>query len=75
MEQKRKIEVVGRKLSFAEAEDEDIFYWADKTPQERLAETERLRRLVWTHKLGKYPTKMEKVGRVISKSELDKDDF
>jgi len=75
MEQKRKIEAFGRKLSFAEAEDEDIYYWADKTPQERITETERLRRLVWTHRLGYFPTSMEKVGRVVSKKELDEDDF
>ena len=75
MKSERKIEVVGRKVSFAQAEEDDFLYWADKTPQERIAETERLRRLIWTHRLGSYPTKIEKVGRVISKSELDADDF
>ena len=75
MKSERKIEVVGRVVSFAQAEEDDIFYWADKTPQERIAETERLRRLIWTHRLGSYPTKIEKVGRVISKSELDKNDW
>ncbi len=75
MEKKRQIEPVGRKVGFQQAEDDDIFYWADKTWQERIAETERLRRLIWTHRFGVYPDKFEKTGRVILKSELEEDDF
>jgi hypothetical protein len=69
------MEVVGRKLTFAEAQEEDDRYWANASVEERLAETERLRREYYTGLLGKYPDKMEKVGRVVSKHELDEDDF
>jgi len=75
MEKKRKIEIIGRKVNFQQAEDDDLFYWADRTWQERIAETERLRRLMWTYRLGTYSTKFEKTGSVILKSELDNDDF
>ncbi len=75
MEKKRKIEIVGRKVSFQQAEDDDLFYWADITWQERIAETECLRQLIWTYRLGTYPTKFEKTGRVILKPELDNEDF
>ncbi|MEP6846176.1 MAG: hypothetical protein ABI861_09235 [Panacibacter sp.] len=76
MEQKRKIELVGRKISFAEAEEADDVYWANASVEERLAETERLRRAVWTFRLGTYPQCMEKVGKIISRNEQeDGDDF
>jgi len=75
MEKKRKIEVVGRKLSLKEAEEEDLFYWADKTWQERIMEAERLRRLIWGYRLGSFPTSFEVIGRKILKSQLDDDDF
>jgi hypothetical protein len=75
MKGERKIELVGRKVSFAEAEEDDIFYWADKTWQERIIETERLRRLIWGHRLGAFPEKFEISGRKISKSQLQEDDF
>lgn len=61
MREKRKIQLIGRKLSFADAEDEDIFFWADKTWAERIAETERLRRLIWTHRLGYYPLALKRL--------------
>ena len=63
-----KISVVGKKVSKNEADDLDILYWANRTWQERLAETERLRRMIWTHLLGYYPTKIENVGRVFIKN-------
>ena len=66
-----KISVVGKKVSKNEADDLDILYWANSTWQERLAETERLRRMIWTHLLGYYPTKIEKVGRVIKKNKAE----
>ncbi len=75
MEKNRKIEIVGRKVSFAQAEEDDLFFWADKTWQERIVEAERLRRLIWTHHLGIFPVAFEKIGRKISKAQLDEDDF
>jgi hypothetical protein len=75
MKGERKIEIVGRKASFAEAEEDDIFYWADKTWQERIVETERLRRMIWIHRLGAFPQEFEITGRKISKNQLEEDDF
>ncbi|MFI5195494.1 MAG: hypothetical protein ACHQD8_00255 [Chitinophagales bacterium] len=60
-----KMELVGKKVTFAEAEEESLLFWANKSWQERLQETERLRRMIWTYLLGSYPVKMEKVGKVI----------
>jgi hypothetical protein len=68
---KQKMVLTGRKITFANAEEQDTWFWADKTWQERLAETERLRRLIWTHILGTYPTKMQKVGKVVRRTKLD----
>jgi hypothetical protein len=73
MEKQRKIALVGRKIGFEEAEEQDILFWASKSWRERLEETERLRRLIWTHLLGSYPSKMEKVGRVIKKSNSEEE--
>lgn len=66
----RTMVIVGAKMSFAQAEEIDLSFWADKTYSERLAETERLRRMIWTYKLGTYPNKMKKVGVVIKRSLL-----
>ncbi len=68
MEGENKISVTGKKVSKVEADDMDIMFWANKTWQERLAETERLRRIIWTHILGVYPSKIEKVGFVRKKN-------
>ena len=67
MSEKKKIEIVGRKVSIAEAEENDILFWASRSWQERLIETERLRRMIWTHLLGTYPDKMQKIGKVIKR--------
>jgi hypothetical protein len=71
MGKERKIQVVGRKISFANAEDTDIFFWAGKTIGERLQEADRLRRIIWTLRLGKYPEKMAQVGRIVHKNEME----
>lgn len=75
MEKGSKKEIVGRKVSFAQAEEDDLFFWAGKTWQERIAEAERLRRLIWTHRLGYFPETFEKFGRKVLKHQLDEDDF
>jgi hypothetical protein len=62
---KRQMVVAGKRITFAEAEDEDIFFWADRTWKERLQETERLRRKIWTHRLGEYPKRMQATGGFI----------
>ncbi|MEO7265956.1 MAG: hypothetical protein ABIW38_13645 [Ferruginibacter sp.] len=45
MSKVRKIELVARKVSFAEAEEADDLYYANLTPEERLKECFDLRRL------------------------------
>ncbi len=75
MEKINKIEPVGRKVNQQQADEDDLFYWADKTWQERIIEAERLRRKIWGYRFGKFPEAFEKVGRKVLKSELDHDDF
>jgi len=67
--------MVGKKLSLEQTEEADLFYWADKTWQERIMEAERLRRLIWGYRLGSFPTSFEITGRKVLKSQLDNDDF
>lgn len=69
---KREMVVVGKKSTFDEAEIEDLTFWANKTWKERLAEAERLRRIIWTHLLGKFPEKMQKTGEFVKWSSLEK---
>jgi len=68
----RKISIVGKKVTFAEAENEDIDFWAERTWKERVAEAQRLRRMIWTHLLGSFPERMRKTGQVIKWSTIDK---
>ena len=68
----KKMVITGRKISFAEAEELDLISWANRTVRERLEETERLRRMIWTQLLGYYPNKMEKKGEVVKYSAIDK---
>ncbi len=74
MNVERKIKMVAPKLSFAEAEESDLIFWANKSIAERLQEVQRLRKIIWKRKLGKYPEKMEHIVKKISKSELMKED-
>lgn len=37
-----------KKLTFEEAEKEDIVYWKSKTPEERLDELQRLREIYYS---------------------------
>jgi len=62
------MQMVGKKTTFAEAEEEDIVFWFNKSVAERLNEAERLRRMIWTHLLGSYPDKMIHVGSVEEKT-------
>jgi glycyl-tRNA synthetase beta subunit len=71
MAKERKMQMTGRKISFAQAEDADIFFWAEKTISERLEEADRLRKIIWTLRLGTYPKKMTKVGKIVRKNEIE----
>jgi hypothetical protein len=75
MKKERKIELTGRSVSLREADDLDIEYWLNKSIEERLTETERLRRMIWSFRLGRYPDKMEKTGKTVSKKEHFSNDF
>lgn len=67
---KREMVLEGKKVTFDEAEQDEITFWADSTWIERLAEAERLRKIIWTHILGKYPEKIEVTGAFINKSKI-----
>ena len=74
MEKKRKIEKVGKKVSFAE--DEDLMYWANLPVRERMIEAAEWNKNVWQHLLKeKYPERIEKTGGKKNKLLTDKDDF
>ena len=62
MDGKRKIVIVGRKLSFAEAEEEDDIFWANASVEERWMELVNLRMMVFGSRDGE-PIKMQKVVR------------
>lgn len=47
MEKKRKIELVVKKVTFAEAEKADDEYWAKASEEERLQELIRLRQMTY----------------------------
>jgi DNA topoisomerase IB len=74
MNKERKIAMVVRKVSLAQAEEDDIVYWANASIEERLTEMNRLRRMIYAKPGQPFPDKMELVGRVIKKSEADKED-
>lgn len=67
----RKFELVARKVTFAEAEDIDIEFYAFQYWKDSAELVEEMRRGIWSkeYKLG-----MEKVGN-ISKLQEDRDDI
>ncbi len=71
MSQPRKIKLIARKLSFAEAEEADIDYYAGIDWKESAANVERMRKNIWSEA---YRHKREKI---IKKTKLkeDRDDF
>jgi hypothetical protein len=77
MENKRKIEMVGGKVSFAnDGEDEDdLLFWARKTIKERMEDAFEWKKRIWTHVSGSYPLSIEKIGGKMAKKLIDEDDF
>ena len=71
----RKIKIVGRKTTHAQSEEDDLFYWAEKTWYERLKEVQNLRRMIWSSGKKKYPEKIKITGGKFLKRETDEDDF
>ena len=47
MGKKRKIEKVGKKISFAEEQDDDLMYWANLPLKERMNEAAEWNKIVW----------------------------
>ena len=75
MEKETKIKRVWRKVSHEQAEEDDLFYWAEKSWQERLREVQELRELIWNSFGNKYPLKIEVIGGKKIKTLTDEDDF
>ncbi|HEX5151519.1 MAG TPA: hypothetical protein VFW07_08715 [Parafilimonas sp.] len=68
--------VVEGKVSFEEAEDADVEYWANLPVKERLRQAFIWNRKVWKHILNDdYPEKINLSGGKQVKSLTDEDDF
>ena len=65
--------MVGRKLSFAEAEEEDVAYYASLDWKESVSIVEQMRTNIWDEEYRRH----DKVERIIRKASLteDRDDF
>jgi hypothetical protein len=76
MEKKRKIALVGKRVSFDESEEDDLMYWANLPVKERLEIAAEWNKKVWQHILkDKYTERIEKTGGKKNKSVTDEDDF
>ena len=76
MKKKRKIAMVVKKVSFAEAEEEALLYWANLPVKKRLTEAAKWNKRVWQHLLkDKYPKKIELIGGKQTKTLTNEDDF
>ncbi|MBX9782383.1 MAG: hypothetical protein K2X48_03720 [Chitinophagaceae bacterium] len=63
------------KVSFKETEDDDLFYWSDKTVKQRLEELYEWNKKIWIKINGEYPAKIVKEGGKVLKLNIDEDDF
>jgi hypothetical protein len=75
LQKKEKIQMIGRKVSFAQAEEDDFAFEVALSWQQRLERMELLRRKIWTFHLGVYPLKIAKAGGKYIKSQAEEDDF
>jgi hypothetical protein len=75
MNKKRKIEPVIRKVTFAQAEEEDMIYWMNLSATKRFEELLSLKQMIWTKKDKPYPEIIEKIAEKKLKSQTDSDDF
>lgn len=75
MPEKETFKSGGGKVLFSQTEDDDLFFWADKTIQERLEELYQWNKKIWIKINGSYPKKISKNGGKILKANLDEDDF
>jgi hypothetical protein len=70
MKSDRKIEIVGRTVSFAQAEEDDDRFWANATFEERWNELVSLRWMVF----GDKNSKPVKIAKVVKKRSLYEED-
>lgn len=71
MNENKKIEVVGNKVSFEQAEKEEVMYYASLSRNESVAIVEQMRKMIW----GKeYLQPMNKEVRWVNLKE-DRDEF
>ncbi len=66
MEKKRKIEMVVKKVSFAEAEEADNLYWSNKSEEERLKSAIELRNIFF----GRKKTVDTRIAKVVFKRSI-----
>jgi hypothetical protein len=66
MKKKRKIAMVVRKISFADAEEADNIYWSNASEEERLRSAIELRNLFF----GRKKTRDTKIYKVVYKRSL-----
>ena len=64
MEKKRKIAMVVRKVSFAEAEELDIEYYATVDWKESVATVEKMRKMYWNKEYTKGMVKVIAKGKL-----------
>ncbi len=66
MEKKRKIAMVVKKVSFAEAEEEDNLYWSNTSEEERLTSAIELRKIFF----GRKKTVNTQIAKVVFKRSI-----
>jgi len=73
MSKERKIEMVVTKVSFAEAEEADIAYYASIDWKESVATVEEMRRQIWSkqYKSGKIENIIKKAGLKEERDEFE----
>lgn len=64
MEKKRKIKKVARKMTFAEAEELDVEYYASVDWKESVTTVEEMRKLIWKEEYKKGMVKLIRKGKL-----------
>ena len=72
MEKNRKIEMVVRKVTFAEAEELEIEYYASNDWKQSAATVEKMRRNIWS---DNYQQKADRTVGMLTRLNDDRDDI
>ena len=75
MREDRKIAMVVKRTTHAQGEEDDLFFWAEKSWQERLIEVKKWNQAIWNFNGNNDPFKIEVVGGKFLKVVTDEDDF